>query len=99
MKNHVRHHKYFRSFFVLSVVAGAIGAKLAVVESNFGNDTFTGLLKSVLKKLDRGCRIKETRSARQKELRIIDTLKSVLPSRRLIVDPNVIRDDYASLDR
>jgi len=63
-----------------------------VVESNFGDGMFCQLLKPVLARVY-PCTIRETRSSVQKEKRIIDSLEPILNQHRLIVDPQLIRDD------
>ena len=75
------------------------GARLVLVESNFGDGMFAELLRPVLMKEAPGVGIEEVRHSRQKELRIIDTLEPVLSAHRLVVDPSVIREDYSGVDR
>lgn len=64
-----------------------------VVESNFGDGMFVELLKPVLAKIHR-CMIEEVRATTQKERRIIDSLEPVMNSHKLVIDPEVIEEDY-----
>lgn len=66
-----------------------------IIESNFGDGMFTALFKPVLSRIWE-CGIEEVHHSTQKEKRIIDTLEPVMNQHRLIVDPNVIRQDYQS---
>lgn len=66
-------------------------------ESNFGDGMFTTLLLPILKKINYQCAVEEVRNNTQKEKRIIDTLEPVMNQHRLIVDKQVIRDDYESI--
>ena len=58
---------------------------------------FTTLLLPILKKINYQCAVEEVRNNTQKEKRIIDTLEPVMNQHRLIVDKQVIRDDYESI--
>ena len=69
-----------------------------VVESNFGDGMFVELFKPVLTKVH-PCTVEEVRHNIQKERRIIDTLEPVMNQHRLVVDPQVIQDDYESAQR
>jgi hypothetical protein len=64
-----------------------------VVESNFGDGMFVELLKPVLAKIHR-CMIEEVRATTQKERRIIDSLEPVMNAHKLVIDPEVIEEDY-----
>ena len=66
------------------------------IESNFGDGMFTTLLNPVLRKIH-PCAVEEIRHNTQKEKRIIDTLEPVMNQHRLIVDKQVIKDDYESI--
>lgn len=79
--------------------AKALGVRLVRTEANFGDGMFTELLKPYLRKHAPETGIEEVKVTRQKELRIIDTLEPVLAGHRLVVDPKVIRKDYASVDQ
>ena len=63
-----------------------------LIESNFGDGMFQALLQPYLAKIY-PCTCEEFRSTVQKEKRIIDTLEPVMNQHRLIIDPQVIRDD------
>ena len=79
----------------LSVTAKKHKVNSIVIESNFGDGMFCELLKPVLHKIH-SCRIDEVRHNTQKEKRIIDTLEPVMSGHRLVIDPQVIQDDFES---
>ena len=62
-------------------------------EVNMGDAMFNQLLKPHMSRIY-PCSIEEVRHHTQKEARIIDTLEPLLNQHRLIVDPNVIKNDY-----
>lgn len=66
-----------------------------IVESNFGDGMYTRLLQPVLNRIW-PCEIEEVNHNTQKERRIIDTLEPVMARHRLVIDPQVIEDDYRS---
>ena len=68
-----------------------------IVESNFGDGMFTQLLKPVVNKYY-PCNIEEVNHSKQKELRIIDTLEPLLNQHRLVVSPQLIRQDFDTND-
>ncbi len=68
-----------------------------IVERNFGDGMFTQLLKPVVNKYY-PVSIEEVNHSKQKELRIIDTLEPVLNQHKLIVSPQVIREDFDTKD-
>ncbi|GGD03528.1 phage terminase large subunit [Pyruvatibacter mobilis] len=68
-----------------------------VIEENWGDGMFTQLFKPVLQRIY-PCRIEDgVKHSVQKEKRICDTLEPVMNAHRLIVDPEVIRKDYQSI--
>jgi hypothetical protein len=69
-----------------------------IIEQNFGQGMFAQLLKPFLVQYAGGVTIEERHSGTQKELRIIDTLEPVMSRHKLIVDPQVIKDDLKVLD-
>lgn len=77
----------------LAEIAKAEGVNHIVVEANFGDGMFTQLLKPVLSKIH-PCSIEEVKHSTQKERRIIDTLEPVMNRHKLIIDRQVIEDDY-----
>lgn len=79
----------------LCYIAKANKVNKIVVESNFGDGMFTQLLKPHLGRIY-PVEVEEVRQNQQKELRIINTLEPLMNQHRLIVDPSVIEDDYAS---
>ena len=68
-----------------------------IVERNFGDGMFTQLLKPVVNKFY-PVTIEEVNHSRQKELRIIDTLEPILNQHKLIVSPQLIRQDFDTKD-
>lgn len=79
----------------LAMVAKEQKVNRIVIETNFGDGMFAALLKPVLREIY-PCTVEEVRHSQQKEKRICDTLEPVLGSHRLIVDRQVIEDDYHS---
>ncbi len=73
------------------------------IENNFGDGMFTELLKPVMAKVYPLCSsekaLKEVRHSTQKERRIIDTLEPVMNQHKLIIDRQVIEDDYSSTEK
>lgn len=67
-----------------------------LIESNFGDGMFSELFKPYLQRTY-PVSIEEVRHSKQKELRIIDTLEPVMNQHKLIIDPEVIRNDYESV--
>lgn len=63
-----------------------------VIEDNFGGGMYLQMLAPVLRK-SHGCSVTGVWHNTQKERRIIDTLEPVMSGHRLIVDPQVIRQD------
>ena len=66
-----------------------------VIESNFGDNMFSALLKPHMNRIY-PCSMDEVRQTAQKELRIINALEPMLNQHRLIVDPSVVQKDYDS---
>jgi hypothetical protein len=79
----------------LAVVAKRHKVKHIRIESNFGDGMFTALLQPVLSRIY-PVTVEEVRHNVQKERRIIDTLEPVLNQHRLVVDPEVIREDHVN---
>ena len=71
------------------------GVNQIVVESNFGDGMFTKLLMPFLNRIHK-CAVEEIRHNTQKERRIIDTLEPIMNQHRLVVNKEVIRQDYAA---
>lgn len=69
-----------------------------ITEANFGDGMFTQLMKPVLNKIH-PCMIEEVKHSTQKERRIIDTLEPVMARHKLVVDTNVIEEDYSTAQR
>ena len=71
------------------------GCTLCMVEPNFGNGMFAKLLIPVMAEHCPTCGVEDAESAKgQKEARIIDTLEPVMMRHKLIVNQQVILDDY-----
>ena len=70
---------------------------MIIVESNFGDGMFTQLLKPVVQRYY-PVSIDEVNHTKQKELRIIDTLEPVMNQHRLVVSPQLIRQDFDTTD-
>jgi len=68
-----------------------------IVERNFGDGMFTQLLKPIVSRYY-PVTIEEVNHSRQKELRIIDTLEPVMNQHKLIVSPQLIRQDFDTTD-
>lgn len=66
-----------------------------IVEANFGDGMFTELLKPYLTRTY-PVSVEEVKHNTQKERRIADVLEPVMNQRRLVVDPQVVIDDYNS---
>ena len=79
----------------LCVLAKEHNVNTIIVESNFGDGMFVELIKPILTRVH-PCTIDEVRHSTQKERRIIDTLEPVLASHKLIIDPEVIKEDFRS---
>jgi hypothetical protein len=82
---------------LLATVAKTNSVNHIVIESNFGDGMFTQLLKPVVNKYY-PVTIEEVNHNKQKELRIIDTLEPLMNQHRLIVSPQVIRQDFDTQD-
>lgn len=78
---------------LLANKAKMYGVNEIVVESNFGDGMFKQLLAPVINTIH-PCRIIEVKNYAQKEARIIDTLEPVMMRHKLIVNKQVILDDY-----
>lgn len=75
--------------------AKAFGVNNIVVEPNFGNGMFAQLLRPFLVSIFPGCGVEDAKAAvTQKEARIIDTLEPVMMRHKLIVNQQVIENDY-----
>lgn len=67
-----------------------------VIESNFGDGMYTKLFAPVLKEVH-DVALSEVRHSTQKERRIIDTLEPVIAQHRLVISPEVVREDWNSV--
>ena len=82
----------------LSYIAKKHKVHKVVFESNFGDGMFGELLKPVLQKIH-PCTVEEVRHSTQKERRIIDTLEPVMMAHKLVIDPQVIEDDFRTAQK
>ncbi len=73
--------------------------RTVVVEKNWGGGMFSRLLEPVMAKIHPQCRIEEVSHYTRKESRILETLEPVFQAHRLVVDYQVLRDDYDSAQR
>lgn len=81
----------------LATVAKVHSVPKMLIEPNFGDGMFRRLLQPVVHKIHPDCSVEDAdRASAQKEVRIIDTLEPVMMRHKLVVDPKVIEDDYAS---
>ena len=69
-----------------------------VAESNMGDGMFTALLQPVVQKVF-PCSIEERRVSGQKERRMIDTLAPLVQQHRLVVNQELIQQDWAGAER
>ena len=77
----------------LSHIAKKQDVNYVVIESNFGDGMATQLLKPVMSRIH-PCEIEEVRHSIQKEKRIIDTLEPIMNVHRLVVDEDIIKQDF-----
>lgn len=70
-----------------------------VVEPNFGDGMFTKLITPVFHKIHPCNVVEAPRATKQKEMRIIDTLEPVIVRHKLIVNKQVILDDYNTFEK
>ena len=82
----------------LALLAKEYEVNEIITESNFGDGMFNQLFQPVLLKIHK-CALSEVRHHTQKERRIADTLEPLMGRHRLIVDPQVIHDDYKSIQK
>lgn len=83
----------------LALIAKAHRVQTIIVETNFGDGMFEQLLKPVLLKHGVKVEIVGKRHQTMKERRILDALEPVISGHRLIVDPSVIVDDHATIQK
>ena len=77
----------------LSRIAKKQDVNYVVIESNFGDGMATQLLKPIMSRIH-PCEIEEVRHNIQKEKRIIDTLEPIMSTHRLVVDEELIKNDF-----
>ena len=69
-----------------------------VAESNMGDGMFTALLQPVVQKVH-PCAIEEKRVSGQKERRIVDVLAPLVQQHRLVVNQEVVQQDWTGAER
>jgi len=69
-----------------------------ITESNFGDGMFNKLFQPVLLKYHK-CALEEVRHSKQKEVRMIDTLEPVMMRHKLVIDPEVLKEDFESIQK
>lgn len=67
-----------------------------IVEKNFGHGSFTQVLLPLLRAAGVNCAVEDVFESTQKELRIIETLEPIMGRGSLIIDEDVILDDWPS---
>lgn len=80
----------------LAKLAAQYRVNSIIVESNFGLGMFEALLKPKLIDAGHTAAVEQVRHSIQKERRIADTLEPIVSQHRLIIDPQVIIEDYNS---
>lgn len=78
----------------LANIAKKWKVKRIFIEKNYGGGMFTALFLPVLKRIYPECVIEEVTVSKQKEARIIDTLEPILNQHKLIVNKQIILDDF-----
>jgi hypothetical protein len=78
----------------LAILAKKYAVNYLVIESNLGLGMFASLLKPVLVRHGYPITIEEVHHNIQKERRILETLEPVMNQHRLVVDKQLVMDDY-----
>lgn len=77
--------------------------KRVLIEENYGKGAFRNIwspmLNKALKEIGQVCGLEDVWESGQKELRIIDTLEPILASHRLVIDPELIQQDWKSVQK
>ena len=82
----------------LAVLAKQYGVNEIIIESNFGDGMFSQIFMPILQRVH-PCALEEVRHSTQKERRIADTLEPVMNRHRLVMDPQVIQEDYKTIQK
>lgn len=80
----------------LVAVAARWKPDLIVVEKNFGHGSFTQVLLPLLREAGVMCSVEDVFESSQKELRIIETMEPIMGRGSLIIDEDVILEDWPS---
>lgn len=83
---------------VLTNIATKFKPNVVIIEENFGKGAFKHIWAPKLLKAHK-CGIEEVWESGQKELRIIDTLEPIINSHKLIIDEQVLIDDWHSTSK
>jgi hypothetical protein len=78
-------------------IARETGSKTVLIEKNFGHGAHANMIKPLFAREEWPVELVEVYETGQKELRIIDVVEPLLTSHRLIISPEVIEDDYSSV--
>lgn len=88
---------------VLTDIAVRYKPSVIQVEQNFGNGAFkhiwTPYLNKAMQEINHKCGLEEVWETGQKELRIIDILEPIISSNRLVIDPQILADDWQSVQK
>lgn len=82
----------------LAFKCSVYNVKKVILESNFGDGMYAKLLAPILKQKQVKAEITEVRNYLQKEKRIIDTLEPVMLQHKLVINTQIIVDDYAAYE-
>lgn len=80
----------------LALVAKRWNPDLIIIEKNMGHGAFTHILLPFLRAEGVECAVHDVFETGQKELRIIDTLEPIMGAGNLVIDEDVLLDDWAS---
>jgi hypothetical protein len=83
----------------LAAIAKKYKVRVIVIESNFGDGMFEKLFRPTLDRIHPNCGIEEVRHSTQKEKRMADTLEPLMGSHKLVIDPQVIEDDWNTIQK
>jgi Autographiviridae terminase large subunit len=82
----------------LAAIALKFKVNHILIEANFGDGMYTSLFKPVLAKYW-NVTCEEVKHSVQKEKRICDSLEPIVQQNRMVLDHNVIEQDFNSLDQ
>ena len=82
----------------LARIAKMLRPDRIIIEENFGKGAFAKVFTPILLK-EYACTIEEVYETGQKELRIIDTLEPIIANQRLVVDPEILAQDWETVQK